>query len=215
MATLLLRWILGQNRQNGAINPDNRPTMHKRNHQVAKQEWPVYDEQPGGCTMAVEIMDRIEKRVLLDAPRARVWKALTDSAEFGQWFGVRFNQPFRAGAVMRGVVTPTTVDAEIARMQTPYEGHVFEITIDRIEPERLFAFRWHPYEVNLDTDYSQEPTTLVTFTLEETPGGVLLTVVESGFDRIPLARRAKAFTENEGGWTAQMTLIQKYLATVS
>jgi uncharacterized protein YndB with AHSA1/START domain len=165
--------------------------------------------------MAVETMDRIEKRVLLNAPRARVWHALTDSAEFGLWFGVRFNQPFQVGAVLRGVVTPTTVDANIAEMQKPYAGHVFEITIDRIEPERVFSFRWHPYEVDLETDYSSEPTTLVTFTLEEMPDGVMLTVVESGFDRVPLDRRAKAFTENEGGWTAQMTLIQKYLATLS
>ena len=165
--------------------------------------------------MAVEVMDRIEKKVLLNAPRARVWKALTDSAEFGQWFGVRFDRPFQSGAALRGVVTPTTADEDIAKMQKPYEGHVFEITVDRIEPERVFAFRWHPYEVDLAKDYSQEPTTLVTFTLEDVSGGVMLTVVESGFDRIPLARRAKAFTENEGGWTAQMTLIQKYLAKVA
>ena len=156
--------------------------------------------------------DRIEKNVLLRAPRSRVWRALTDSKEFGSWFGMRLDGPFAPGAKLRGVITPTTVDAEIAALQEPYAGKDFQLVVDRIEPERLFSFQWHPYEVQPGIDYSKEPMTLVTFTLEEQKGGVLLTVVESGFDKIPLSRRAEAFKANEGGWAKQMELIAKYLA---
>jgi uncharacterized protein YndB with AHSA1/START domain len=156
--------------------------------------------------------DRIEKRILLRAPLKRVWRALSDSSEFGTWFGVKFDHPFAPGASMRGVISPTKVDSEVAAAQKPYEGMPFEITIERMEPERVFSFRWHPYAVEKDVDYSAEPTTLVVFALEETADGILLTVTESGFDRIPLARRAKAFTANEGGWSMVITLIGKYLS---
>ena len=156
--------------------------------------------------------DRIEKKVMLRAPRARVWRALTDAEEFGKWFGVKFEGPFTPGALLRGVIAPTTVDAEVAKAQQEYEGLPFEITVDRIEPERLFAFRWHPFAVERGVDYSGEPTTLVVFALEEVANGILLTVTESGFDRIPLARRAKAFAANEQGWGMVVTLIEKYLA---
>lgn len=162
--------------------------------------------------MSVVPTDRIEKNVLLSAPRARVWKALTDAEEFGEWFGVRFDGPFAPGKPQRGVIVPTTVDAEVAKAQQPYAGTPFEITIDRIEPERLFAFRWHPFAVEAGVDYSREPTTLIVFTLEEAANGIMLTVTESGFDQIPLARRAKAFAANEGGWTMVMKLIEKHLA---
>lgn len=162
--------------------------------------------------MSAVVTDRIEKQVLLKAPRARVWRALTDSQQFGQWFGVRFEQPFTAGAVLRGKITPTTVDATVAAAQKPYEGKAFDITVERVEPERLVSFRWHPYAVDEKLDYSKEPTTLIEFTLEEVPDGVLLRVTESGFDRIPLERRAKAFEMNEHGWAMQMTLVAKYLA---
>lgn len=162
--------------------------------------------------MAVAVTDRIEKHVLLSASRARVWQALSDAREFGEWFGVRFDGPFVAGAPLRGVIVPTKADAEVARAQEPYRGMPFEITVVRIEPQRLFSFRWHPYAVEPGVDYSNEPTTLIEFTLEEKPDGVLLTVTESGFDGIPLERRAKAFTANEGGWDAQMRLIEKHLA---
>jgi uncharacterized protein YndB with AHSA1/START domain len=155
--------------------------------------------------------DRIEKKVLLHAPRARVWRALSDSAEFGTWFGVKFDGPFQAGAIMHGVIVPTSVNEEVAKAQKPYEGKAFEITIDQMEPERLFSFRWHPYAVEPGIDYSKEPATLVVFTLEEADGGILLTVTESGFDRIPLERRAKAFTANEQGWGMQVKLIEAYL----
>ena len=162
--------------------------------------------------MAVETPDRIEKKVLLRAPRSRVWRALTDAAEFGRWFGVRFDGPFRPGMPLKGVIVPTEMDPDVARQQQPYAGIPFEITVDRIESEHLFSFRWHPGDVEPAAPIALEPTTLVVFTLEDAPGGVLLTVTESGFDRIPLDRRANAFTANEGGWTMQMVLIEKYLA---
>jgi uncharacterized protein YndB with AHSA1/START domain len=156
--------------------------------------------------------DRIEKKILLHAPRTRVWRAISDSKEFGTWFGMKFDGPFVPGAVMRGVIVGTKVNAEVAKAQKEYQGMSGEIRIEQVEPERRFSFRWHPFAVERGVDYSAEPTTLVVFALEETPNGVLLTVTESGFDQIPLARRAKAFTANEGGWTMVMTLLEEYLA---
>jgi uncharacterized protein YndB with AHSA1/START domain len=156
--------------------------------------------------------DRIEKTILLRAPLKRVWRALSDSAEFGTWFGMHFNAPFEPGATMTAVIVPTTVNQEVAKMQKPYEGIAFEIKIEQMQPERLFSFRWHPGAVEPGFDYSSEPTTLVVFRLEKVPDGVQLTVTESGFDQIPLARRAKAFSANEGGWTLVIKLIEEYLA---
>ncbi len=156
--------------------------------------------------------DRIEKTILLRAPLKRVWRALSDSTEFGNWFGMRFNAPFAPGATMTAVIVPTTVNQEVAKMQKPYEGISFEIKIEQMQPERLFSFRWHPGAVEPGIDYASEPTTLVVFTLEKAPDGVQLTVSESGFDQIPLARRAKAFSANEGGWTLVIKLIEEYLA---
>lgn len=155
--------------------------------------------------------DRIEKKILLRAPRERVWRALTDSAEFGEWFGVRFEGPFSPGSGIRGSIVPTTVDAGVAQAQKKYEGLPFEITVERMEPQWLFSFRWHPFAIEPGVDYSAEPTTLVAFTLEDADGGILLTVTESGFDKIPEARRAKAFTANEGGWSMVVNLIARYL----
>jgi uncharacterized protein YndB with AHSA1/START domain len=162
--------------------------------------------------MTIVTSDRIEKKILLPAPRSRVWRAITDSKQFGEWFGVKFDRPFSPAAAMRGVLVGTTEDEEIAKMQRQYRDVPFEITIERIEPERLFSFRWHPFAIERGADYSREPTTLIEFVLEEAAGGVLLTVTESGFDRIPLERRAQAFTANEGGWEKQMQLIAKYVA---
>ena len=125
---------------------------------------------------------------------------------------MKFDGPFKPGAPASGVIVPTKADAAVAKMQEPYSGMKFDITIDRIEPERLFSFRWHPFAIDASVDYSKEPTTLVEFTLEDAKDGTLLTVTESGFDRIPLGRRAQAFTANEQGWTLQMTLIEKYLS---
>ena len=156
--------------------------------------------------------DRIEKKILLHAPRASVWRALADSKEFGHWFGMKFDGPFVPGAPVRGVIQPTAVNAEVAKAQKPHEGLAFEIIIEQMEPERLFSFRWHPFAVEPGVDYSAEPTTLVAFTLEEVADGVMLTVTESGFDRIPLERRAKAFSANEGGWSIMVKVIEEYLA---
>lgn len=153
--------------------------------------------------MAPTSTDRIEKKVLLRAPRARVWRALTDAKEFGQWFGVDLADGFTPGARVKG---------KISSMHKGYEGLPFEITIERMEPERLFSYRWHPYAHDPKADYSSEPTTLVTFELKETGEGTMLTVVESGFDRIPLARRAEAYRMNDQGWAAQMTSIERHVA---
>jgi uncharacterized protein YndB with AHSA1/START domain len=160
----------------------------------------------------VTTTDRIEKTILLRAPHARVWRAISDAKQFGSWFGVAFDGPFVAGARLTGRIVPTQVDAEVAKTQEPYAGKTFECSIDRIEPMRLFSFRWHPYAIEPGVDYSSEPTTLVVFELEEVPGGTRLTITESGFDRIPLERRAKAFASNDQGWAAQTRLLEKYLA---
>ncbi|HMG23408.1 MAG TPA: SRPBCC family protein [Kofleriaceae bacterium] len=155
--------------------------------------------------------DRIEKKVLLRAPRERVWRAISDAKQFGTWFGVEFDGPFVAGQRITGKMTPTKVDPEVARMQEPYAGMAFDYTVDRIEPMQLFSFRWHPFAIDPKVDYSKEPATLVVFELEEVAGGTQLTITESGFDRIPLERRAKAFAANEGGWQKQIELIARYL----
>jgi uncharacterized protein YndB with AHSA1/START domain len=158
--------------------------------------------------------DRIEKTILLRAPLDRVWRALTDSKDFGTWFGVELDGAFVAGARVSGRIVPTKVDVEVAKAQEPYRGKPFECRIDRIEPMRLFSFRWHPFAVDAGVEYTSEPTTLVVFELEEVAGGTRLTITESGFDQIPLERRAKAFASNEQGWTAQTKLVEKYLASL-
>jgi uncharacterized protein YndB with AHSA1/START domain len=156
--------------------------------------------------------DRIEKSVVLRAPRERVWRAISDSKQFGSWFGVQFEEPFVAGKSIVGKMVPTSVDVEVAKRQEPYRGYRFEFAVDRVEPMRLFSFRWHPFAMDSSVDYSNEIPTLVAFVLEEVQGGTKLTVTESGFDQIPIERRAKAFAANEGGWAAQMKLVEKYLA---
>jgi uncharacterized protein YndB with AHSA1/START domain len=156
--------------------------------------------------------DRIEKEVLLRAPLDRVWRAISDSEEFGRWFGVRFDGPFVAGEPVNGVMTPTDVDETVAASQEPYAGEAGKWYIVAVEPPRRFAYRWHPYAVDPDADYSAEPTTLVEFTLIEADDGVLLRIVESGFDAIPAERRVSAYEANSEGWTIQTELVRKYLA---
>jgi len=145
--------------------------------------------------------DRIEKKVILRAERSRVWRALTTAEEFGAWFGVKLDGAFAEGATVRGKIT-----------HPGYEHVTMEMLIERIEDERYFAYRWHPYAIDPGVDYSTEPTTLVEFRLDEANGGTVLTIVESGFDRIPLARRAEAFRMNESGWTEQMTNIERHVS---
>jgi uncharacterized protein YndB with AHSA1/START domain len=156
--------------------------------------------------------DRIEKKILLHTPRERVWRAIASYRQFGSWFGVALDDPFVEGARITGRIVPTTVDDEVAKLQKPHEGTPFEFIVDRIEPPHRFSFRWHPFAIDPQVDYSDEPTTLVTFTLDEVPGGTLLTLTESGFERLPAERREEAMPANEGGWAKQMLLIEKYLA---
>lgn len=146
--------------------------------------------------------DRIEKRVELKAPLSRVWRALTDYRQFGQWFGAKMKDPFDPGHESRGQIT-----------YPGYEHLEMEILVQKLEPEHLFSFTWHPYAVDPKVDYSKETPTLVEFRLEETPGGTLLVVTESGFDRIPAERRSEAIRRNDGGWAEQMKNIEAYLAT--
>jgi uncharacterized protein YndB with AHSA1/START domain len=147
--------------------------------------------------------DRIERTVLIEAPRERVWRALSDAAEFGVWFGVDLaGQAFVAGRRTAGRIT-----------HPGYEHLRFEVAVERVEPPRLLAFRWHPYAVEPGVDYAAEEPTLVTFTLEDAPGRTTrLTVVESGFDKVPPARREEAFRMNSQGWEAQMGNIVRHVA---
>jgi uncharacterized protein YndB with AHSA1/START domain len=151
--------------------------------------------------MSVTSTGRIEKTVLLRAPRARVWRAVADAGAFGTWFGVELAGSFAPGARLRGKIT-----------HEGYEHVPFDITIEQMEPERLLSWRWHPdAAVQPDLDYSGEPTTLVVFTLEEVTGGTKLTVTESGFDEIPLERCAAAYRGNDEGWAQQMRAIEQYV----
>ncbi|MGB9226815.1 SRPBCC family protein [Mycobacterium sp.] len=151
--------------------------------------------------------DRIEKRVVLRAPLDRVWRAISDSEEFGR----RFDGPFVAGRSITAVIAPTTVDDEVARRQEPHAGTKSTWQIVALEPQRRFAYRWHPFAIDPGADYDREPTTLVEFTLTETPDGVLLRIVESGFDAIPEERRNASFEANSEGWAIQTDLIGRYL----
>ena len=144
---------------------------------------------------------RIEKRIELKAPVSRVWRALTDHREFGEWFRVKLEGPFVPGETTRGQIT-----------YPGYEHVRFEAVIQKMEPERYFAYTWHPYPLDPEVDYSKEESTLVEFTLEKTPVGTLLTVIESGFEKIPINRRSEAFRMNEEGWRIQLENIEKYVA---
>ncbi len=145
--------------------------------------------------------DAIEKRIVLRAPRSRVWKAILDKTEFGNWFGVKLGTgEFTAGETASGNIT-----------YPGYEHLLWTAEIVEVTPERRLSYRWHPYAIDPGVDYSSEPRTLVTFTLEDAPEGTQLTVVESGFDAIPAHRREEAFRMNEGGWTAQMQNIERHV----
>jgi uncharacterized protein YndB with AHSA1/START domain len=144
--------------------------------------------------------DRIEKFVSLAAPVDRVWEALTDHEQFGAWFGVALEGPFVAGQESRGHMT-----------YPGYEHVVWRAKVVTIDPKRLFAFTWHPYGIDPAVDYSKEEPTLVAFTLAPAGAGSHLTVVESGFDKVPAHRREEAFRMDERGWTSQMNNIKAYL----
>jgi uncharacterized protein YndB with AHSA1/START domain len=145
--------------------------------------------------------DRIEKQIELKAPVSRVWRALTDYREFGEWFRVKFEGPFVAGQVSRGQIT-----------HPGYEHLRMEVVVQKIEPERYFSYTWHPYAIDAKVDYSKETPTLVEFRLEENATGTLLKVTESGFDKIPSDRRAEAFRMNDNGWAQQLKNIESHVA---
>src|SRR5262245_38984805 len=161
--------------------------------------------QLNGCIPITTTMstsaDRIEKTTVLRAPQARVWRAVTDSSQFAAWFGITLNEPFAVGRTVSGHLT--------------MRGQQFtiEFAIERIDPEDCFAFRWHPYAIDPNTDYSAEPMTLVEFRRKAVPEGTELTIVESGFDRIPQHRRDDAYRMNDGGWKSQVENLRRYVAS--
>jgi uncharacterized protein YndB with AHSA1/START domain len=151
--------------------------------------------------------DWIEKEIELKAPVSRVWRALTDSREFGEWFRVKLEGPFVAGQSLGGFIT-----------WPGYEHLRMEVVVKAIEPERYFSYTWHPYAIDPNVDYSGETPTLVEFRLEESANvanGTLLKVRESGFDKIPPGRRAEAFRMNDNGWSQQLKNIETYVAAKS
>jgi uncharacterized protein YndB with AHSA1/START domain len=144
--------------------------------------------------------NQIEKRIEINAPVSRVWRALTDYREFGEWFRVKLEGPFVPGQASRGQIT-----------HPGYEHVVFQVVVQKMEPEHLFSYTWRPYAIDPKVDYSNETPTLVEFRLEKAPGGTLLLLTESGFDHIPSGRRAEAFRMNDGGWTQQMKNIETHV----
>ena len=147
--------------------------------------------------------DRIERSIRIDSPRSRVWRAISNAEAFGAWFGADLKgQAFVPGQRVQG---PITIKG--------YEHILFDVVVERVEPEKLLSYRWHPYAVDPAIDYSKEERTLVTFTLEDAGQGTLLTVVESGFDKVPPGRRMEAIRMNTGGWEAQLNNIQRYATT--
>jgi uncharacterized protein YndB with AHSA1/START domain len=172
----------------------------------------------------MESFDRIEKRVTLRAPVSRVWQAIANPKEFGRWFGVNLEGDFVAGKPITGRFSSLPSEAAIlehqkrlglppSKVKLP-EGSIVFCTPERIEPEHYFSFRWIPYGIDADVDPRGEPTTLVEFRLEPVAEGTLLTILESGFDRVPAHRRERAFRMNEGGWTAQAENVRKYVEGV-
>lgn len=148
--------------------------------------------------------DRIEKRIELKAPVSRVWRALTDYREFGEWFRVKLDGPFVPGKISRGHIT-----------YPGYEHLKLEAVVQTMEPEQLFSFTWHPYAIDTKIDYSKETPTLVEFRLAKSKDGTMLVVTESGFDKIPSDRRLEAFRMNDGGWTQQLKNIESHVAQTS
>jgi uncharacterized protein YndB with AHSA1/START domain len=145
--------------------------------------------------------DRIQKTIVLRAPRARVWRALTDAEQFGAWFRAKLETGFAVGKPATGRIT-----------YPGYEHLKFEVSVERMDAEQLFSFRWHPYAIDPELDYAREPSTLVEFRLEEVPEGTRLTVTESGFDELPPERRSEAFRMNEQGWAEQVENVRRHVA---
>ena len=152
-------------------------------------------------TTMTQTTDRIEKTTVLRAPQTRVWRALTDATQFGAWFGIKLDELFAVGQSVKGQLTIRG-----------YEHLTLDMSIERIDPEEYFAYRWHPYAIDPKTDYSTEPMTLVEFRLKSVPEGTELTIVESGFDRIPAHRRDEAYRMNDGGWKGQIENLRRYVS---
>jgi uncharacterized protein YndB with AHSA1/START domain len=149
--------------------------------------------------------NQIERSIVINAPRDRVWRALSNAEAFGSWFGAKLDgQTFAPGQRTRGPITSDDCG---------HENVWFDVVVERIEPPDLFSYRWHPYAVDPSVDYTKEQPTLVTFTLQDAPGnGTLLTVVESGFDQVPPQRRREAFRMHGQGWEAQIANIARYVS---
>lgn len=152
-------------------------------------------------TTTTESHDRIEKTITIKAPQTRVWKAISDAKEFGSWFKMQVDGAFTPGAKLVGTLTENP----------PYKGLKFDLVVDKVEPESLLSYRWHPYSVDPEVDYSKEPMTLVEFRLATVEGGTRLTVTETGFDKIPAHRRAEALRMNDGGWAEQVQRVRRYV----
>jgi uncharacterized protein YndB with AHSA1/START domain len=150
--------------------------------------------------MILSEISSIEKRILIRAPRERVWRAIANAEEFSKWFGVKIDGVFEPGARVKMTAT-----------NKGYEGMVVYVTIEQMEPDRFLSWRWHPGAPQPDVDYSAEPTTLVEFHVEDAEGGAMLTVRETGFDQISLARRAGVYKDNVGGWEAQTQSLARYI----
>ncbi len=167
------------------------------------------------------VTDRIEKQIVLRAPISRVWRAISDAREFGSWFGVRLEGEFASGSTVRGAFDEGLAEAAVldyqrqlglppSKVRLPEKNSVF-CTVERMEPEAYFSFRWIPYGIDAEADPRNEPTTLVEFRLEPVGEGTKVSIVESGFDRVPVHRRERAFRMNEGGWAAQTENLRKHV----
>jgi uncharacterized protein YndB with AHSA1/START domain len=156
--------------------------------------------------------NEIRKVVIVQAPLEKVWEAISDSTQFGHWFGAQISGSFEPGKRLKLTIEPTRVDPQVAKSQEAYRGIEFDIWVEEVEPQRRFSFRWHPYEVDGEEPESA-PTTLVEFTLQAREDSTEVVIVESGFDSIPLHKRAKAFENNTEGWEVQAGLLQTYVET--
>lgn len=172
----------------------------------------------------MDALDKIEKHVVLKAPIGRVWRAITDSEEFGRWFGISLQGKFVVGEEITGKFLKSLNEQAIMERQrslgVPVSGlrHLEDdlifCKVERLEPENYFSFRWIPYGIDADVNPEDEPTTLVEFELAEAPEGTLLTIVESGFEKVPEQRKLRAFRMNEGGWSVQLENMKKYVEKV-
>jgi len=157
--------------------------------------------------------DRIQKTIVLKCSLQEVWRAISEARQFSAWIGLSDHSEFAPGALFTAKMAPTKFNAEFARLQEPYDGLQVKMTIDRIQPPCLFSFRFHPFAIDPNADYSKEPMNQVTFELKEVPSGTTVTITETGFDRIPVERRAVAYEVNERAWGLATKALESYLAT--